>query len=341
MIAHQSSARRAVLASLFFCLLAAALPSIAQVNITITGQESSNQFTVTGSGSQAPTPFTFSTGTITEPGPGDFLNNTTTFQIPAQAGSDLMAVTAGSGGAEEAITLFQFGSGPPQSMGIAGAGGTIGGFNAGAVTISASGTGVFIIPGASPQSTVGELFNPGTFSTTSNGVTYNYIINILPDPPVILGGGVGKTSLPDILIGRSFPRLRGDNIYNKKKASKKQTLKYTGVIARAHTAQVFLQLQNDGTQNDNIAFRAFVQRPQGTDSTVFSRVNGKKKNITAKVKTGKLRFSLAPGNRVRITYRLKTRPLWGGLYPGRDNEVRFLARSGKEKDNAAAYIQFR
>ena len=153
--------------------------------------------------------------------------------------------------------------------------------------------------------------------------------------------GVGKTSLPDILIGRSFPRLRGDNIYNKKKVSKKQTLKYAGVIARAHTAQVFLQLQNDGTQNDNIAFRAFVQRPQGTDSTVFSRINGKKKNVTAKVKTGKLRFSLAPGNRVRITYRLNTRPLWGGLYPGRDNEVRFLARSGKEKDNAAAYIQFR
>lgn len=332
------SLRGGVVASLVAFVLGVATASVAQVNITISGEQSSSFFLVTGSGSQAPTPFTFSSGTITEPGPGDFLNNSAAFQIPVSVGSDLMAVTAGSGGAEEAITTINFGTGP-QSMSISGSGGGMGGFNAGAVTISASGTGLFVIPGASPEKTVGELFNPGNFSITSNGVTYNWIINILPDTPA--PSGAGKTSLPDISIGRSFTSLRGDNVYNSKKASKKQTLNYYGIIARAHTARAFLQIENDGIRNDNIAFRAFLQRAQGTDSTIYSLLNGKRRNVTATVRRGELKFALAPGNRVRITYRLKTRPLWGGLNPGRDNEVRFLARSGKQKDNAAAHIQFR
>lgn len=151
----------------------------------------------------------------------------------------------------------------------------------------------------------------------------------------------GPSSRPDLLIGAKPQRLRGDNVYSKRKASRRQTVKKKGFIAQAHKAIVHLRIQNDGTTRDRIKFSAEVDLADGTNTSVFAYPGGRRKVITAQAKSGKYFTSLEPGESEKILYRISTSRLWAGARSDRKNDVDFTARSGPLRDKARLELIFR
>lgn len=187
---------RGLVAGLLFCIALGASAAQAAIDITIAGVPSSDTFTISASGSGTRAAFSVSNGTITEPADGDFLNNTQSYSFSPEGGSTLMGTTFSSGGAEVTLDALNIGF-EPSTLGLFGSGAPMGSvFGTTTGPVSASGTATFIIPGSLPEATFGALFNTGTYSVDSGGVTYNYIITTVPEPSALaLGVAAGVLGL--------------------------------------------------------------------------------------------------------------------------------------------------
>lgn len=155
------------------------------------------------------------------------------------------------------------------------------------------------------------------------------------DPPT------GPAARPDLLIGTKARRLKGDNIYNKNKASRKQTVKLKGRIAKAHTAKVRLRLQNDGLFADRLRFGCSIAGEDGTRTAVFAFTSAGRKVITAQALAGRYFTRLAPGETENIFFRMKTERLWAGARSDRTNKINFICRSAGGIDRGLLDIIFR
>lgn len=151
----------------------------------------------------------------------------------------------------------------------------------------------------------------------------------------------GPRNLPDLMLGSKPNRMRGDNVYDKRRASRKQTVKESGFIGHAHRAIVHLRIQNDGHSKDRLSFGADIDLAGGTNQSIFAYPDGHRKAITAQAKRGRYVTSLDPGKSEKILYRLKTARLWAGARSDRKNDVDFTCRSGSVKDNGRLQITFR
>ena len=160
-------------------------------------------------------------------------------------------------------------------------------------------------------------------------------------PVVMTEEDLRPDSRPDLWIGASFRRQKGDDKYERKRASRRQTVRRYGEIGTEHTAAVHLTIENDGREQDEIAFRARVKKKRGVEVTVHAYNEAKRSNVTAKVRRGAFQANLNPGETQAIAYRMKTQRFFAGLHPDRGNEVEFTIRSKGGKDHGAMRIQFR
>lgn len=162
--------------------------------------------------------------------------------------------------------------------------------------------------------------------------------NILEPAPDTVAGGFQ----PDLLIGKSWKNLRGDNVYNQKRPSKKQTITLPGRIFTNNTAPVKLRLENDGTDPVRMRLRTNGDKLDGM-TAIARRVGGPRKNISAALKRGGYRPKVTPGEPVFVSYRLKTSRFYAGVFRGgnRNDTVLFRLRRGDKSDRAAMVRTYR
>lgn len=142
------------------------------------------------------------------------------------------------------------------------------------------------------------------------------------------GQPLPKTSaLADLQIGKKRNNLRGDNIYDTRKASKKQTIVYPRNFYRSSISKANLVLQNDGQTADSFQLRAAGDRGPGKSS--FAKVVGGS-NVSAALRTGRFLPTIEPGASVAVIYRLKT-----NAYAAKNsNTVLFRLTTGSSRDIA-------
>lgn len=148
-----------------------------------------------------------------------------------------------------------------------------------------------------------------------------------------------KNAIPDLQIGKSFNRLRGNNVYDKRTASKKQTLVRRSAIFTPNTASASLLMENDGGKAATFKLRTWGDQHPGM--TVFARVRGGG-NIAAALKRNGYRKRLGPGESVKINYRLQTDRFYAGVTRSgnREDAVAFRLMGGGRKDNAMMVNQY-
>lgn len=148
----------------------------------------------------------------------------------------------------------------------------------------------------------------------------------------------GSPGLADLQIGKSFGRLKGNNKYDRRKASNKQTLVRTARIYTTNTEKASILLQNDGGTAVNLTLRS-----NGDDQPrmkVTARSGGR--NISAAVKAGRFSPLVAAGGSVRVSYQLKTDRFYAGVLRNgnRDDTVNFRLSGGGTRDNAAMRVKY-
>ncbi len=144
----------------------------------------------------------------------------------------------------------------------------------------------------------------------------------------------------DLLIGKSFSRLKGNNRYDKNRPSNKQTLTRGARIFTTNTANASLLMQNDG--GTATSFQLKSKGDQLPRMKVTARVKGGK-NITADLKRGGYKTMIAPGESVQVSYSLKTNRFFAGVLRGgdRNDTVQFTLSGGGSKDNATMVVKYR
>lgn len=146
---------------------------------------------------------------------------------------------------------------------------------------------------------------------------------------------------PDLLIGKSPRKLRGNNVYNARKASKKQTLKHRSRIFTTNKVKAHLLLQNDGGNAATMKLSSSGDRyPR---MKVRAKVAGRFGNVTGAVKTGRFERTIPGGGSIRVIYELKTNRFYAGALRGgnRDDTVRFRLKGAGNEDNAAMVNTYR
>ncbi len=141
------------------------------------------------------------------------------------------------------------------------------------------------------------------------------------------------TALPDLLIGKKPGALKGDGIRNAKKASAKQTVKYTRGVFQTNTSTVYLALQNDGGSAAPCRLRTFGDTLPRMRVTATAGGN----NISAALLAGRYAPVVPAGGSVSVTYQLRTERFFAGVSRGgdRDDTIGFRLTSGDKADNAA------
>ncbi len=171
---------------------------------------------------------------------------------------------------------------------------------------------------------INTLAAPPTYPVASGPPT-------LPDP----------VSQPDLRIGKSFKKIRGNNHYAPRKPSKRQTVNERGQIFVNNLSKACLDLQNDGNSTDKIDLRIRIAREGGTTAKVFETGGGGRKVVTAQALRGNYQATLAPQESQRLIFRLSTDRFFAGLFPGRDNAIEFRVSSGGNSDFGELNIRYR
>lgn len=164
------------------------------------------------------------------------------------------------------------------------------------------------------------------------------------------GSGPGTTrSAPktDLLIGQNSGKMKGNNHYDKRNASRMQTLNFSASIFRQHNANLILQIENDSTSPSTSEFRLQARRTSnpGITSKVFAqKQGGGRRVITGAMKRRGYTFKLAGGESARVIYQMTTGRFWAGAQNRkgqRQNLIRFKANSRGTSDHCAAVTHFR
>lgn len=160
----------------------------------------------------------------------------------------------------------------------------------------------------------------------------------------IPGGGFSVSfmtgpALPDLQIGKSFSKLKGANVYNRRKASKKQTLNNPARIFTTNTAKAALSLQNNGNSAASFTLRSTGDTLPRMKVNV--RANGA--NISAAFKAGRFSPTVEPGASVRVSYELTTDRFYAGVLRNgdRDDTINFRLSGAGVTDNASMVVRYR
>lgn len=145
-------------------------------------------------------------------------------------------------------------------------------------------------------------------------------------------------ALPDLQIGKSFSKLKGANVYNRRKASKKQTLVTPARIFTTNTAKASLLVQNNGGSAASLTLRSSGDTSPRMKVNV--RANGA--NISAAFKAGRFSPTVEPGASVRVSYELTTDRFYAGVLRNgdRNDTVNFRLSGPGGSDNAAMVVKY-
>lgn len=149
---------------------------------------------------------------------------------------------------------------------------------------------------------------------------------------------------PDLHIGTSWNRLKGDNRYDRRKASRQQTVNLPGRIFRNHTANVKLVLENDGNRRDSYRLSVKGTSNPGITVKAFASGKGGRRNVTGKTKRKGYTCTLAPGEAKRVMYQVKTGRYWAGAMNGggrRLNRFEFVLKGSGQSDVGEMVTRFR
>lgn len=147
-------------------------------------------------------------------------------------------------------------------------------------------------------------------------------------------------SRPDLLIGKKAGNLRGNNMYSRRKASNRQTVRLKGMIGHANKAIVHLRIENDAGRRDRIRFTSTIDLTGGTRTTIFAYPGGTRTQVTAQALAGRYFTKLDPGESEALFFRMKTSRLWAGARSDRKNEVFFECVSGTQRDFGRLEIKY-
>lgn len=160
-----------------------------------------------------------------------------------------------------------------------------------------------------------------------------------PAPTPAITPVSGSPAIPDLQIGKKKSRLKGDDIYDKRKASNKQTLVQQRQIFTTNTAKAALLMQNDGgTAAEMKLTSSGDQLPR---MKVRARAAGRG-NITAALKRSGFTATVPAGGSIAISYKLKTERFFAGVIRNgdRDDTIRFRLSGNGRKDNAAMIVKY-
>ena len=166
-------------------------------------------------------------------------------------------------------------------------------------------------------------------------------VTLPPDPDTGNGRAIRR---PDLHIGTSWNRLKGDNRYDRRKASRLQTVNLPGRIFRNHTANVKLVLENDGNRRDTYRLSVKGTSNPGIMVKAFASGKGGRRNVSGAMKRKGYACSLAPGESERVMYQVKTGRYWAGAMNGngrRLNRFAFSLKGSGKTDVGEMVTRFR
>jgi len=150
--------------------------------------------------------------------------------------------------------------------------------------------------------------------------------------------------IPDLLISNRSPtRLKGDDVYDRKRPSRKQTIVHDSHIFTKTQVAVQLWMENDGGETARMNLRSSGDRFPGMTAHAQEIGRDGRKNITAALKRGNFSAMVEPGYPVKVSYSLKVNRYWAGVLRGgdRNDTIRFRLSSAGRKDNAAMVVKYR
>lgn len=175
-----------------------------------------------------------------------------------------------------------------------------------------------------------EFINSSEKTLVGNGVIYGDLAPL-------------DRAIPDLLISDRKPvRLKGDDIYDQRRASRKQTIGYKSRIFTNTRVSALLWMENDGGETERMTLQSSGDRFPGMSA--FAKEIGKngRKNITAALKRGNFSAMVEPGFPVKVSYSLKTNRFWAGVLRGgnRNDTIRFRLSGAGQRDNAALDVKY-
>ena len=158
---------------------------------------------------------------------------------------------------------------------------------------------------------LGVTPTPKTFNTLVGSNTFH----LFTIPPTV----------PDLQIGKSFSKLKGDDVYESGKPSGAQSLRLKS--AGKFVARVLME--NDGATEKTQSLRSKGDSRAKVKAKA-TLPDGSRQNVSASIKTGKFSPSVPGGQSVQVTYKLK--PI-GGPSSAPPKKVRFKLTSEGVTDN--------
>lgn len=148
------------------------------------------------------------------------------------------------------------------------------------------------------------------------------------------------TARPDLLIGKSAGRLKGDGVRDPRQASVRQTIEYPRAFFKTNSSTAHLLLQNDGAAAGNLRLRSTGDRFPRMKVTARLSTGG---NVAAAIQAGRFSTNVAAGGSVKVVYRLRTDRYYAGILRGgdRDDTVGFQLLGGGLTDHAAMTNRYR
>lgn len=195
----------------------------------------------------------------------------------------------------------------------------------------------------------GELFAANPFEDTGanregflrdSGIVYVFDLpSATVRDPGITGG---EASRPDLWVGKSIRKMRGNDVYRKRSAGRKQSFTLRRRIFRRSVTKVHLRIENDGTKRDTVRVIVRGARLSGLKPRAVLVGQGKRRNVTGRLTRKKLKVSLDPGESVRVYLRVSTNRFWAGVQRNgkRENRLRISARSGAKADRGEVVTKF-
>lgn len=159
---------------------------------------------------------------------------------------------------------------------------------------------------------------------------------------LVLTASPSSTATPaqlDLLIGKTGRGLRGKNVFERRKATSRQTITYARQIFQTNISTAHLLIRNDGGTAARFRLRSIGD--QFPRMSVVARSGGR--NVSAAVQRGRFSSLIAGGGSVRLVYRLRTDRYYAGVLRGGDRHdtIRFRLTGAGKSDNAAMVNRYR